>query len=65
MEIQIIAKNVYGSALLYPDCETSKILCSLTRKKTFDISDLLAIKKLGYQIRIGGHVEPALIAALI
>lgn len=65
MKIYITAQNKYGNDLLYPACETSKIFAELTRKKTLDISDLMKIKKLGYEVEITGHIDPAMILALV
>jgi hypothetical protein len=64
MQIQITAKQVYGNELLYPACDTSTIFCQLVRKKTLDIDDLLKIRKLGYEIKITGHVDPEVALAL-
>lgn len=49
--IKISKKSVYGNDLIYPACETSKLLISLMGgKKTFSNDDLVTIKKLGYTI---------------
>ena len=50
MKILLKAKSVYGKVLIYPVCEQSLFLISLTGKKTFDDRDLSIIKKLGYSI---------------
>jgi hypothetical protein len=50
MRILLKAKSVYGKVLIYPLCEQSLLLISLTGKKTFDDRDLSTIKKLGYSI---------------
>jgi len=50
MKILLKAKSVYGKVLIYPVCEQSLLLISLTGKKTFDDRDLSTIKKLGYLI---------------
>jgi len=50
MRILLKAKSVYGKVLIYPVCEQSLLLISLTGKKTFDDRDLSTIKKLGYLI---------------
>jgi hypothetical protein len=36
--------------LVYPYCDESNLLLKLTKKKTFDSSDLLTIQRLGYFI---------------
>ena len=65
MEIKILSKNVYGNDLLYPNCDTSRLLAKLARKKTLDISDLMTIKQLGYKISISGHYDASSVAALV
>ena len=48
--IKLQIKSVYGNELVYPACDTSKMLTRLTGKKTFDNSNLDTIKELGYII---------------
>lgn len=48
--IQVTVKNVYGTEMVYPVCETAKIFTSLTGKKTFTDSDLTDIKRLGFNV---------------
>lgn len=48
--ITIIEKNVYGSTLIYPHCDTAKKFADLIGKKTFSHSDLCKIEALGYVI---------------
>jgi hypothetical protein len=57
MEIQITQKTVYGKDVLYPACQTAQLFCELMHKKTFCISDLLKIKKLGYEVTIQGYIN--------
>ena len=52
MQILLKAKSVYGKVLIYPVCEQSLLLISLTGKKTFDDRDLSTIKKLCYSIEL-------------
>lgn len=46
--IQVRVKNVYGNELVYPACETSKLLCDLAGDKTITARSMILIKKLGY-----------------
>ena len=50
MKLILKAKTVYGKVLVYPYCDESNLLLKLTKKKTFDSSDLLTIQRLGYFI---------------
>lgn len=50
--IFVKVKGVYGADLIYPDCEVSKILCSLTNAKTFTAQAMMKIKSLGYVVNV-------------
>ena len=50
MKLILKAKTVYGKVLIYPVCEQSLLLISLTGKKTLDNKDLSIIKRLGYLV---------------
>lgn len=50
MEIKISVKNVYGRELVYPVCDTAKLLAQLTGRQTFRLGDLGVIRKLGYTV---------------
>ena len=50
MKLILKAKTVYGKVLVYPVCEQSLLLISLTGKKTLDNKDLSIIKRLGYLV---------------
>lgn len=50
--ITVQIKIVYGNELIYPVCEVARLLLSLTKKKSFDRSDIQVIKDLGYEIKI-------------
>jgi hypothetical protein len=43
-------KSVYGNDLVYPMCEQSKIFACISGNKTLLASDILLIKKLGYEL---------------
>jgi hypothetical protein len=50
--VQVEIKNVYGSKVVYPVCQTAKLLSNLAGTKTFTPSAIVAIKDLGYQFEI-------------
>ena len=52
MDIYVEIKNVWGKDLYYPACETSKLLCELTGKKTFSEDDMKVIMDLEYNFKI-------------
>ena len=51
MELKVYMKIVYGNHFTYPICENSKILASLTNKKTLSKVDILQIEKLGFIVK--------------
>lgn len=56
MQLTVRKKNVYGNELIYPICETAKLLATLAGRKTLTGSDIRIIKALGYTL-ISGEVE--------
>ena len=53
MNIKVQLKDVYGQRRIYPACETSKLLLSMSPTRlTFDERQINTIKKLGYTIII-------------
>jgi len=55
MTINLMTKTVYGNDRIYPNCEKSKLLASLTRKKTLDKNDIYIIKSLGYEVLLNAN----------
>lgn len=49
-EIFVRIKNVYGNELIYPNCDTTRLLIKLTGKKTFNYSDINTLKQIGYNV---------------
>ena len=52
MNITVQIKNVYGKELIYPACETSRLLAELIGTKTFTRRDLDLIRRLGYLVGV-------------
>lgn len=53
MNIKVQLKDVYGQRRIYPACDTSKLLLSMSPTRlTFDERQIDTIKKLGYTIII-------------
>lgn len=50
MKIKVEIRNVYGKRLVYPACETAKLLCRLTGSKTLPWDKVQDVKELGYEI---------------
>ena len=52
MNNKLIVKKqtVYGNELIYPICNQSKILASISGKKTLSPIDIALIKRLGYTL---------------
>ena len=61
MTINLMTKTGYRfdidefSTLFFPNCEKSKLLASLTGKKTLDENDIDIIKSLGYEVFIDSN----------
>ena len=48
-ELQVMVKNVYGNDLIYPACDTSKMITELTGTKTLVPHQIKILKKNGYR----------------
>ena len=48
--IKYFRKNVYGKEMIYidPSCPASLMVFALTRRKTIERSDIVALEKLGH-----------------
>lgn len=46
--IKVETKSVYGKTLIYPVCETGKMLCEIAGTKSFCDRILKILKKKGY-----------------
>ena len=58
MYIAVRVQSVYGSDLVYPVDDTASTFTRLTGRKTFTRADLLAVKALGYEVRVAGGTLP-------
>ena len=56
MEITVKIKSVYGKELIYPVCDTARLLSYLTGKKTFTSEHIETIKNLGYKVTVQPEV---------
>jgi hypothetical protein len=50
--LQVVVKNVYGNDLIYPACNTTKIITELTGTKTLVPYQINILKKNGYNFEI-------------
>ena len=50
MRILVERRNVYGHEMIYPKCETAKLLAKLANHVTLTQTDIKVIKQLGYEI---------------
>tara|TARA_R110002167_G_scaffold168978_1_gene366720 strand:+ start:1042 stop:1230 length:189 start_codon:yes stop_codon:yes gene_type:complete len=50
LQINIEARNNYGTVSFYPVCETSKLFAEIAGTITLTVATLAGISKLGYQI---------------
>ena len=48
--IKVTVKSSYGNLRVYPACKTAHLLTELSSSATFSVSDIRAIKALGYAI---------------
>ena len=55
MTITVQIKSVYGNEMIYPICNTAKLLADLTGKKTLTRSAIDQIKALGYTIEVANQ----------
>lgn len=51
MELLVKIREIYGKTLVYPACERSKLLCSLTGHKTLTEDACFTLEMLGYTLR--------------
>lgn len=52
MQITVQIRNVYGTRLIYPVCDTAKLLAKLAGRKTLSQENIQTIKALGYVVRV-------------
>lgn len=52
MTIKVAIKNVYGNDLVYPICDTAKLLAKLAGTKTLSSSTIQTLKDLGYVLEV-------------
>tara|TARA_R110000751_G_scaffold288014_1_gene392977 strand:- start:55 stop:228 length:174 start_codon:yes stop_codon:yes gene_type:complete len=52
MKIKVSIKNVYGSDLIYPECDNAEEFTKLTGTKTLSQSAIESIKRLGYAVEV-------------
>lgn len=52
MNIVVCIRNVYGNELIYPVCDTAKLLAKLAGRKTLGLGDIKTIEALGYVIHV-------------
>ena len=50
--LQVVVKNVYGNDLIYPACNTTKMITELTGAKTLVPHQIKILKKNGYNLEI-------------
>ena len=50
MKLLVSRKNIYGNALIYPECEKSKLFCEISEKKTLTPWVIARVKRLGYTL---------------
>ena len=60
MRITVEVKSSYGSDLVYPACETSRMLAELIGAKTFTPAKLAIIRRLGYEVTAKAPAVPVL-----
>lgn len=53
-ELTVEIKSVYGNELIYPACDTSRVLCRLMGKKTLSDNDVKQLKSIGYTFKVKG-----------
>ncbi len=51
-KLQVIIKSVYGNDLIYPACDTSKLITELTGTKTLVPHQIKILKKNGFNIEV-------------
>ena len=50
MEIQVLAKDVYGQIKFYPKCEKAQVFASIAGTTTLTEATLRKVMQLGYEI---------------
>jgi len=48
VKLKIRVDKIYGRFLLYPECDTSRLLCKIMNRTTIPLSRVDFIKDLGY-----------------
>lgn len=51
MVLTISIKNVYGTEMVYPACDQSRLLVKLLKSKTFTKQAIYILKQLGYTFK--------------
>ena len=46
--LKIEVKRNYGTDHIYPKCDTSKLLISMSQNKTFTMADIRRLRKQGF-----------------
>jgi hypothetical protein len=62
-QLTVSVRNVYGTETVYPACDTSRLLCRLTGRKTFTHADIRNCKALGYAFNV--QSQPTATASLL
>lgn len=52
MEITVRIKNVYGTDLIYPACNTSQAIARISGRKTLKRYDIEILKGIGWTIKV-------------
>jgi hypothetical protein len=52
MSITVKIEYPFGIERIYPACDTSKLLLSLTDNKTFTRNQINKVKQLGYDVNV-------------
>lgn len=59
--IEVMARNVYGSTMLYPANDQAKLLAAFVGTKTLTLSKLLIARQMGFEIVVTGDTETTLL----
>lgn len=57
MKLTITARSVYGNTLYYVTSSQAAAVATLTRKKTVDFNDIMALESLGFTCVMAGSEE--------
>ena len=52
MEIQVLAKEIYGQIKFYPKCEKAKTFASIAGTTTLTEATLRKVMQLGYEVKV-------------